>query len=282
MNLSRKPWIVPDRRKVAIARRSLSASDGEKLEQAGLLSVALPASFEHGFDFVPGQDKLVITASEDSYRRAFSAVTGIHGELDGYDWDQLYVADLDALLKDKKIGNRTVKTRERKGLKGAKAYREAVTPIPNTQRGSNPAVSPDGNRVAFIEYADGTHNLALIDLDGNNKRLLTEWKDGTWLQGIDWSPDGKQLVVAMFRQFQQNLYIVDVESGEMKPLMWDSWEEADPHWSDDGRIYFSADIDGVWNIYSVDPAQGDFRQLTNVINGAMSPQITPQDRKSVV
>lgn len=252
------------------------AADGEKLEQAGLLSVALPASFEHGYDFVPGQDKMVITANEDGYKRAFSAETGIYGELDGYDWDQLYVADLNGLLKDKKIGNRTVQTRARKGLKGAKAYRESVTPIPNTLRGSNPAVSPDGKQVAFIQYGDGTHNLAIIDMDGNNKRLLTDWKDGTWMQGIDWSPDGTKLVIAMFRQFQQNLYIVDVATGELQPMMWDSWEEADPHWNEDGRIYFSADIDGVWNIYSVDPEKGDYRQLTNVINGAMSPQITPQ------
>lgn len=252
------------------------ASDPEKLERAALESVVLPANFEHGFDFVPGQDKLVITAGEDSYKRAFSAETGLYGELDGYDWDQLWVADLDALMKDKKVGNRTVQTRHRKGLKGASAYRKAVTPIPNTLRGSNPAVNPTGDRVAYIEYADGSHNLVLIDLDGQNKRYLTDWKDGTWMQGVDWSPDGKKLVLAMFRQYQQNLYIVDVETGAMEPLMWDSWEEADPHWSKDGRIYFSADIDGVWNVYSVDPEKKDFRQLTNVIHGAISPQITPQ------
>ncbi|NOY27361.1 MAG: hypothetical protein GXP62_15950 [Oligoflexia bacterium] len=255
------------------ALSGVPASDDTKLEDSARLSVGIPASFEQGFDFVPGQNKLVITASEHSFRNAFSAVTGLHGELDGYDWDQLYVFDLDALVKQKKQGNATVQTRAR----GARALHKAATPIPNTLRGSNPAVSPDGQRVAYFEYTDGVLNLVLIDRDGGNKRALTDWHDGTWMQGLDWSPDGSKLVVSMFRQYQQNLYIVDVASGDLRPLMWDSWEEADPHWAADGTIYFSADVDGVWNIFSVDPATMAYRQITNVIGGAISPQLTPEN-----
>lgn len=252
------------------------ARNGELLEQSSQFSTGVPASFEHGYDFVPGQNKLVMTGSEHTFRRAFSATTGLYAELDGYEWDQLYLFDLDGLNKEKSEGNRDVVTRQRKGWGGHSAYYKAATPIPNTLRGSNPSVSPDGSRVAYLEYTDGVLNLVLIDIDGNNKRALTDWDDGTWMQAIDWSPDGTQLVVSMFRQFQQNLYIVDVESGDIKPLMWDSWEEADPQWHDDGKIYFTADVDGVWNIFSVDPETMDYRQLTNVISGAITPQVTPQ------
>lgn len=254
----------------------MPASDEQKLEAAGLMSVAVPANFEQGFDFVPNQNKLVMTGTEHTFRRAFSAQTGIHGELNGYDWDQLYLVDLDGLTKEKKEGNRRVETRARKGWAGSSAYYKAATPIPNTLRGSNPAVSPDGKRVAFLEYTDGVLNLAMIDIDGNNKRMLSDWDDGTWMQAIDWSPDGKQLVISLFRQYQQNLYLVDVETGKLTPLMWDSWEEADPHWAQDGKIYFTADVDGVWNVFSVDPVTRDYRQITNVITSAISPQITPQ------
>ena len=39
----------------------------------------------------------------------------------------------------------------------------------------------------------------------------------------------------------------------------------------DGKIYFSADPTGTFNIFSYDPRTGDFRQITNVIGGAQSP-----------
>ena len=254
----------------------VSAKDPDKLDEAGRMSVGVPANFEHGYDFVPGENALVITGDENSFRHAFSATTGIHGELDGYNWDQLYLVDLDKLTREKKVGNRRVETRTRKGLRGASAYHKAATAIPNTLRGNNPAVSPDGKRIAYLEYTDGVLNLVLINPDGTDKKHLTNWDDGTWFQGIDWSPDGKQLVVSMFRQYQQNLWLVDVDTGAMKPLMVDSWEEADPHWAHDGKIYFSADVDGVWNIFSVDPKNGDFLQITNEVAGAASPQITPE------
>lgn len=251
-------------------------SDSERLERAALESTAVPANFEHGYDYVPGRDAMVITASEESFSSPLWRVVGGKPELDGYEWDQLWVVDLEAMLEDETQGNRVVQTRHRKWPNRSATPRDAVRPIPNTLRGSNPAVSPDGQQVAYLEYTDGTLNLVLIGLDGENKRHLTNFADGSWMQGIDWSPEGDKLVISLFRQYQQNLYIVDVASGELTPIMWDSWEEADPHWGHDGKIYFAADVDGVWNSFSYDPETGDFLQLTNVISGSVSPQLTPE------
>ena len=36
----------------------------------------------------------------------------------------------------------------------------------------DPSVSPDGKRVAFLEYTDGTVNLATINIDGSDKNIL--------------------------------------------------------------------------------------------------------------
>ena len=56
--------------------------------------------------------------------------------------------------------------------------------------------------------------------------------------------------------------------------MMDEWEEQDPHWAQDGKIYFAADPNGIDNVYSYDPKTGKFLQITNVITGAVSPHIT--------
>ena len=95
------------------------------------------------------------------------------------------------------------------------------------------------------------------------------------MRTVDWSPDGTQLVVALHRNFQQNLYIVDVATGKLTPLMMDEWEEQDPHWSaTDGQSTFQP-IQMASPIFTVStPKPKSTKQITNVINGAYSPQIT--------
>ena len=109
----------------------------------------------------------------------------------------------------------------------------------NTLRGSDPAASPDGERLVYLEYGDGTMNVVTIKLDGSEKKRLTSFHDGTWFQRPDWSPDGKSIIVSMFRNYQNVLMILDAQTGEMTPITWDSHESFDAHWAADGRIYFS-------------------------------------------
>ncbi|MEC8380838.1 MAG: hypothetical protein VXZ96_10980, partial [Myxococcota bacterium] len=233
-------------------------------------------TFDHGWDFVPNQEAIVLTGREENYPRGlFQEATGLTFELDGYDWNQLYVFKYPP-LQSYKYGKDTIASRTAlKGFRKKKVWQGEWHKIPNTFRGHDPSVNPEGDRIAFLEYTDGTINLATIDFDGSNKEYLTNYTDGTWMRTVDWSPDGTQLVVALHRNFQQNLYLVDAVTGKITPLMMDEWEEQDPHWSaTDGRIYFSADPDGIANIYSYDPETEEYKQITNVINGAYSPQIT--------
>jgi hypothetical protein len=248
-------------------------------------STAFPAAFEHGWDFLPNGEGIVATLPEDDQPSRHPLVK--HWEFDGYDWMQLVVWKWPE--RDVKMGNFEGKTRLPKSwLKrlgkspkvgwlnaGSTMYEEgAFEVIPNTRRGTAPAVSPDGKRVVYMEYGDGTLNLVTINIDGTDKRYLTDFDDGTWFQNPDWSPDGKQIVFAMFRNYQQNLFIMDVETAEMRPLTWDQWEELDPHWGHDGWIYYSAEPDGVFNIYRAHPETEEVEQVTNVIGGAMTPSLS--------
>lgn len=236
--------------------------------------------FMHAWDFVPGRDAVVFTANEHFEPSPFTNATGIRLETDGYDWKQLWIAD--APLEEIKEGKLTRKGTKTDWLRPGraaltKAVREGVRPIPNTLRGTEPSVSPDGKKVAYLEYTDGTLNLVTINLDGTDKKHLTTFNDGTWMQRADWSPDGKQIVLSMFRNFQQDLYILDADGGgEMRPIMFDRWEDQDPFWAADGKIYFSSDPTGIFNIYAYDPTTKKIEQVTNVIGGAEAPSLTPQ------
>ena len=256
-----------------------TARDPLQAEEDANMSFRIRYSvFDHGWDFVPGEEAVVITASEDNHPRGrVASALGIWFEEDGYNWNRLFYYAYPDVVEEKR-GNRTVKTRTpTKGFMHGRTWRGEWYEIPNTERGSDPSVSPDGKRIAYFEYTDGTMNLAAVNLDGTDKQHLTTFDDGTWFQVVDWSPDGDKLVFGIFRNYQQNLYIANADGSDMKPIMVDEWEEMDAHWSAvDGKIYFSADPDGIFNIYSYDPDTGEFLQITNVIGGASSPQITPE------
>ncbi len=252
--------------------------DPKRADESRRLSTHFPADFEHGWDFIPGRDAIVLTGREDMMHRG-EAVTGIRFEKDGYNWKQLWVFEMPT--REKKEGNRTFETRERKrvlkGLNNHEVYpKGSYHAIPNTQRGSDPSVSPDGERVAYLEYTDGTMNLVTIKLDGTDKKYLTHFKSGEWLQTPDWSPDGKKIVFAIFKNHQQNLYTINADGTDLRAITWDHWEELDAHWDEDGGIYFSAEPDGIFNIYRYDTGTGEVRQITNVIGGAFTPQISPE------
>lgn len=267
-------------------------TDPGRQEESHLLSSAFRADFEHGWDFVPGtegsEQAIVLTGREDDHPRGpLRRFRGPYTELNGYNWKQLYYYQMP--IREKKEGNRTVETRSRKpdigkgaawavpGVFEQDRYEKGSWyAIPNTKRGSDPAVSPDGKKVAYFEYTDGTLNLVTINVDGTDKKYLTEWDDGTWLQTADWSPDGKKLVFTVFRNHMQNLYTINADGSDLKALTWDQWEEYDAHWAADGHIYFTAEPDGIFNIYRLHPETGEVTQLTNVISGAFTPQITTE------
>lgn len=250
--------------------------DGDLERVAGEKSAVLTAS-GYAFDFVPGKDQVVVTAPED-FTKTFLGTTALAPEWDGYSQNQLYIVDL------------TTKADKRKHHDGKEEYDKLAFPmvagahtdleryhrIPNTIRGQDPDVSPDGTRVAYVEYADGNSNIVVINLDGSNKIELTTWKDGSWPANPTWSPDGTKLVFSMLRNFRVDLWTIDVATKEIRALNRDIHEDIDPYWAADGNIYFSSDPTGIFNVYRYEPATGNVTQITNVLGRAECPWLTPQ------
>ncbi len=240
-------------------------------------SFGVPNNFMVGWDFVPGQDAMVVTAKEQSsYRNTWQRSTGLWVDLEGYDWNEIWYVPLDLAERKERTLRWQGQGLKKRGPLADLLMLPGARPVPNTARGSEPAMAPDGKKMVFVQYHDGTANLAVINLDGSEKRLLTNFNDGTWIQRCDWSPDGKEIACAVFRNYQQDLYIFDAASGAVRPINFDRWEDQDPHWAADGLIYFSSDPGGVLNIYSVDPKTQQVRQVTNVIGAAEAPSITPK------
>ena len=234
-----------------------------------------PGSFGHDWDFVPGQAAVVLVASEHFEQDAKDTLFQARPEIDGYDWKNLWVLPLE--LPEHREGNLTYKGVKLVNELGVKhpPFPKGGYKIPNTARGVDPSVSPDGKKVAYFEYTDGNHNLVTINLDGSEKKVLTNFHDGTWMQRVDWSPDGKTLALAMFRQFQQDIYLMNADGTDVRALTFDRWEDNDPEFTRDGDLLFASDRSGIMQVYRWDHRAGTVAQLTNTIGGAEAPAEAP-------
>lgn len=251
------------------------STDAEANQTSRDHSVRIPAEFGHSWDFVPGRRSVVITGNENGLRPFWQRYTRITTNFDGYDWKNIMLIDLDEYERDEEGREYKSFTPDRMG-RAKKWNADAFSIIPNTERAMDPSASPDGESIAYFEYTDGTLNLVTIKLDGTDKKHLTHFTDGAWLQQVDWSPDGSKLVFSLFRNFHNDLWMINADGTDMHPLTWDGWEEFDAHWGNDGKIYFTADVGKVFNIYAMDVETKNIEKITNVVGAAQSPHLTPQ------
>lgn len=78
-----------------------------------------------------------------------------------------------------------------------------------------------------------------------------------------WSPDGTKAAFASNEGGTWSIYLIDLETNEVKRLTDDQANDASPSWSPDGeRILFSSDRSGQWEIYVMRADGSEVRQLT--------------------
>jgi serine/threonine protein kinase/Tol biopolymer transport system component len=103
-----------------------------------------------------------------------------------------------------------------------------------------PAIAPDGRRIAFSVEDGGKTWLYVMDNDGSHIRVLA---DSLALRGNPaWAPDGQSIVSAVVRDGEPRLTRIFLNGDPPLPLV--SEYSVDPVWSPDGRflIYSGADV----------------------------------------
>lgn len=102
-----------------------------------------------------------------------------------------------------------------------------------------PRVSPDGERVAFYSTRSGHQDLWVVNADGLSEpdqltRAAMNVDESRFVHA--WSPDGKAIAYFSNRTdyWQDDLWLVDVESREERPLSSSFMGRSEPSWSPDG------------------------------------------------
>lgn len=102
--------------------------------------------------------------------------------------------------------------------------------------------SPDGRRFAFIVYARGNQEIALLDVaSGNVERKIPVPGVGA-VQHPSWSPDGGSIAFSGSVGGISDLFIYDLTARSVRRLTNDKFADIQPSWSPDGRsLVFSTD-----------------------------------------
>ncbi|MBM4186225.1 MAG: amidohydrolase family protein [Gemmatimonadetes bacterium] len=99
-----------------------------------------------------------------------------------------------------------------------------------------PAWSPDGRRIAFQSYRDGTWHVWSVAADGSGLRRHSTGEYDH--REPAWSPDGRSLIVASDRAGNYDVWRLDIATGEVEQLTDDPADDFGPHVRGDGAIVF--------------------------------------------
>ncbi len=83
----------------------------------------------------------------------------------------------------------------------------------------SPRWSPDGKHIAYGWYDFKCSELRIISVEGGKSRTLVDYEGTSWMQVFDWSPDGKEILIGLEREFsQRQIALVSAADGETKFL----------------------------------------------------------------
>lgn len=244
----------PDGERLAFTRReavlatiyTLQLSDGATLR---LTDETENASYA---DWSPDGHEIVYNAMEESGRHLFlrrtsggnrRQLTNARGTEDGYpDWSP--------------DGNKVVfARRDHRATEGADVDAEIY--LLNLEegsahslnvRGTSPAFSPDGSRIAFVSDLNGAQDLYVMNADGSNIVQVTD--DASFDLWPTWSPDGERLAFASERDGNFDIYVVNLDGSNQERLTDHPAPDYAPAWSADGNsIAFDSNRGGVLSIY---------------------------------
>jgi Tol biopolymer transport system component len=144
-------------------------------------------------------------------------------------------------------------------LAGRATAREQI--IASSRWDQNPALSPDGSKIAFESTRTGFSEIWITSRDGSNVVPLTRFESSAG--SPRWSPDGSHIAFDSSRDGQVEIYTMPATGGQPKRITYNSAPDILPAWSADGKwIYFCSTRSGSREIWRAPAEGGPSRRIT--------------------
>ena len=156
---------------------------------------------------------------------------------------------------------------------------------------TSPAISPYGDRVAYVSTKDGLFDVYVVSTSGTEPPVkLIDGQDNTAFEslrilspGLGWSPDGQRLAVAVKSGPSEAVAVVDVATGrtqhyrvpEVDAVLAVAWHPGGE------QIAFSGTAGAHSDLYRLDLATGAVENLTDDLFADLDPAWSPDGRSLV-
>ena len=138
-----------------------------------------------------------------------------------------------------------------------------------------------GGEIAFASDRTGTNQVWIMNVDGSNKRQLTDMSEGACQP--DWSPDGLRIVFIspcssnQERYTGSGMFIINYDGTGLIPLPTVPGGDFDPAWSPDGKqiVFTSLRNSGRERIYIINLDDNNVTRLSDQYSRDMQPSWSP-------
>ena len=152
---------------------------------------------------------------------------------------------------------------------------------------TSPAISPQGDKVAFISDRDDYFDVYIMSTIDNK---ITKLVDGQRTKnfeelhlltpGMCWSPDGKKIALSAKSGERDAIYLIDVNSGDEEKIAFDLEGIFTVDWSHTGdKLVFVGNTSYQSDIYTYDIAKKELKNLTDDIFSDSDPAWSPDGSK---
>jgi serine/threonine-protein kinase len=138
---------------------------------------------------------------------------------------------------------------------------------------TDPAISPDGSRLAFVRALEGRDVVWVASLSNlEAAKPLTTERDGFWLNRRPaWSPDGATIAYQDF----SNLWVIPSHGGQARRVTTGAGNDGWASWSHDGsQLYFSGFRESTRALWRVRVSGGDVQRITMGTGPERQPSVS--------
>ena len=157
------------------------------------------------------------------------------------------------------------------------------TPSPTPEPTPSPNPTPGPGRIVFwrmfSRYVGAERELYIMNPDGSGLTLLTGGVVAD--RGFpSVSSDGTQLAFTASHEGNDDIYILNIDDGQLINLSNNPARDWEPTWSPDGtQLAFASDRDGDWEIYVINVDGSGQTKLTDNLISDRNPDWSPHDAK---